>query len=83
MVLILAFAGAAAAQLTTREMPQSSAETTSAPAAPASATRIPPPTPPATDPIGMTIALYYGVIVLFGGAAIAVSVMPGKRGHQD
>jgi len=42
-----------------------------------------PPTPPATDGPGAAVFLYYAVIVLLGGATIAVSVMPGKRGHQE
>lgn len=59
--------------------------TTNAPAnaAAQSANRIPPPTPPATESLGMTTLLYYAVIVILGGATIAVSIMPGKRSHQD
>lgn len=59
--------------------------TTNAPsnAAAQSANRIPPPTPPATESLGMTMLLYYAVLILLGGATIAVSIMPGKRSHQD
>jgi hypothetical protein len=47
------------------------------------ANRSAPPLPPATDSIGITAFMYYAIILVLGGAAIAVSVMPGKRGHQD
>ncbi len=42
-----------------------------------------PPLPPATDSLGLTSFMYYAIIVLLGGAALTVSIMPGKRGHQD
>lgn len=45
--------------------------------------RAAPPLPPATDSLGVTSFLYYALIVVLGGAVIVVSVMPGKRGHQD
>ncbi len=45
--------------------------------------RAAPPTPPASDPPGAVVYLYYAIIILLGGATIAVSVMPGKRSHQD
>lgn len=50
---------------------------------PSQANRALPPTPPSTDSPGMSIFLDYAVIVLLGGAVIAVSLIPGKRGHQD
>lgn len=45
--------------------------------------RIAPPIPPETDTLGLTSFMYYGLIAVLGGALVAVSVMPGKRGHQD
>lgn len=44
---------------------------------------VPPPTPPATESPGAVVFLYYTVIVLLGAVTIVVSIIPGKRGHQD
>lgn len=63
--------------------PGATPATQQAPVAAQSAERIPPPTPPATEPLGLSVLLYYAVIIVLGGATIAISVMPGKRGHQD
>lgn len=84
LTLLLATALPAAAQVT-----PDSGQAPGAPGRPGgppasqSANRIPPPTPPATESLGMSVLLYYTVLIVLGGATIAISVMPGKRSHQD
>lgn len=84
LTLLVATALPAAAQVTpdSGQAPGGAARPSSTPAA-RSANRIPPPTPPATESLGMSVLLYYTVLIVLGGATIAVSVMPGKRSHQD
>lgn len=46
-----------------------------------SETTIRPPRPSELKPVSPLMS--YGVLVVLGGAILALSIMPSKRGHQD